>query len=89
MFTLYFAISAILTPQRKLVYAVALLLGLAVLFGAFDTFRHTLRPEAGTPDHGNPYLTYHPYRPVFTIVLPASWLLLLISPVMRKWIKTS
>ena len=88
-FTLFFAIAAILTPQRKQVYAVAALLGLFVLLGAFDTFRYTLGPAAGRPDSGNPYLTYHPYRPIFTIVLPAFWLLLLISPIMRKWIKNS
>jgi hypothetical protein len=89
MFTLFFAISAIITPQRKLIYRVVALLGLAVLFGAFDTFWHTLGPEAGGPDFGNPYLIYHPYRPIFTIVLPAFWLLLLIFPIMRKWINNS
>jgi hypothetical protein len=89
MFTLFFAISPIITPQRKLIYGVVALLGLAVLFGAFDTFRHTLGPEAGGPDFGNPYLIYHPYRPIFTIVLPAFWLLLLLFPIMRKWIKNS
>ena len=89
MFTLFFAISAIHTPPRKQVYGVVALLGLAVLFGALDTFRHTLGPEAGRPDFGNPYLIYHPYRPIITILLPASWLLLLITPSMRKWIKNS
>jgi hypothetical protein len=87
MFTLFFAISAIITPQRKMIYGVVLLLGLAVLFGAFDTFWHTLGPEAGRPDFNNPYLIYHPYRPIITIVLPAFWLLLLICPITRKWIK--
>ena len=87
MFTLFFGISAILTPQRKQIYGVVALLGLAVLFGALDAFRHTLGPEAGTPDFGNLYLIYHPYRPVITILLPASWLLLLITPSMRKWTK--
>lgn len=88
LFTLFFAISAILTPQRKQIYGVAALLGLAVLFGAVDSIRHTSGPEAGTPDFGNPYLTYHPYRPIFTVVIPAVWLLLLISPTMRKWVKS-
>jgi hypothetical protein len=87
MFTLFFAISAILTPQRNQIYGVVALLGLGVLIGAFDTFWYTLGPGAGAPDFGNPYLTYHPYRPVITVLLPASWLLLLISPSMRKWIK--
>lgn len=89
LFTLFFAIAAILTPQRKQVYAVAALLGLFVLLGAIDTYRYTLGPEAGTTDFGNPYLIYHPLRPVFTIALPAFWLVLLISPIMRKWIRNS
>ena len=90
LFTLFFAVAAILTPQRKqMIHAVAALLGLAVLFGALDTFNHTIGPEARTPDFGNPYLIYHPYRPVFTVALPLSWLLLLNSPFMSKWIKTS
>ena len=87
MFTLFFAISAVLTPQRNQVYAVVALLGLAVTFSAFDTFLHTLGSLTGRPDSGNPYLTYSPWRPVFTMLLPATWLLLLVSPVMRQWIK--
>jgi hypothetical protein len=78
-----------LTPQRKQIYGVVALLGLAVLFGAIDAFSHTLGPQAGAPDFGNPYLIYHHYRPVITIVLPATWLLLLVSPITSKWIKGS
>ena len=87
MFTLFFAISAIFTSKRTQVYAVAALLGLAVMFGAFDTFSHTIGPAAGRPDFGNPYLTYSPWRPLVTMMLPASWGFLLLSPVMRRWIK--
>ena len=89
MFTLFFAISAIFTPKRIQVYAVAALLGLAVIFGAFDTFSHTIGPVAGRPDFGNPYLMYSPWRPLFTIMLPAAWALLLLSPMMRRWVKNS
>jgi hypothetical protein len=89
LFTLFFALGAILTPQRKLIYAVAALLGLIVLLGTFDTIQHIWGTEAERPDFGNPYLFYHPYRPIFTVALPASWLLLFMSPIMRKWIKNS
>ena len=85
-FTLYFALASILAPPRKLIYGVAPMLGLAVLFGAFDTYQHTWGTEAGSPDFDNPYLTYHPCRPIFTIALPAFWQLLLMSPAMRKWV---
>jgi hypothetical protein len=88
-FTLFFAIAAILTPQRKTIYAVVAFLGLFMLFGALDTYQNTLGPDAGREDFGNPYLIYQTYRPVFTIGLPAFWLLLLVSPTMRKWINNS
>ena len=88
LFTLYFALAAILTPQRKAVYGVVAILSVAVLFGAFETFQHIWGAGAGRPDFGNPYLTYHPSRPVFTIVFPVAWLSLLISPVMRKWVNS-
>lgn len=89
LFTLYPAMAAILTPRRILIHNVAALLGVAVVIGAFDTFQHTWGTEAGAPDFGNPYLTYHPYRPVFTIALPAFWLSLLASPTVRKWVKSA
>jgi hypothetical protein len=81
--TVYFALAAIFTSQRKLVYVVEVFLGLVVLFGVFDTFQHTWGTEAGKPDLGNPYLTYHPYHPLFTVAVPATWLLLLLSPSVR------
>jgi hypothetical protein len=89
MFTLFFAMSAILTPQRKSIYGVVAFLGLFVLFGTLDTYQNTFGPDAGREDFGNPYLIYQTYRPVFTIALPAFWIVLLTSPTMRKWIKNS
>jgi hypothetical protein len=87
MFTIYFAFSAMRTGKRKQVYNVARLLALAMLFGFLDTYRHTAGPGAAQPDFGNPYLTYNNLRPLFTITLPAIWLFLLISPMMKRWVR--
>ena len=87
MFTLYFAIAAMVTPQRKPVYAVAALLGLAVFFGGLEVYQHYWGSQAGRSDFGNPYLIYHPARPAITVGLPAFWLALLTSPPVRRWIK--
>ena len=84
LFTLFFAASAIMTRDRKPIYGVAMLLGLFAIFGVIGIYWHTWGPDAGRPDFGNPYLVYHPWRPVFTVALPVAWLLLLISSTMRK-----
>ena len=88
LFAVFMAFSAIFTQQRKSIYGVVASLGFAMVFGAIDTSRHTLGPLAEAPNFDNPYLIYNPLRPVFTILLPALWLLLLITPRMRKWIKS-
>ena len=84
LFTLFFATSAIQTRDRKPIYGVAMLLGLFAIFGVIGIYWHTWGPDAGRSDFGNPYLVYHPWRPVFTVALPVAWLLLLISSTMRK-----
>jgi hypothetical protein len=89
LFGLFPAFAAIYTPQRKQIYSIAALLALSVLFGFADTFWHSWGSAAGKNNFGNPYLTYHPMRPFFTIALPALWLSLILSPYMRKWIKES
>ncbi len=87
MFTFFFVFAAIATPQHKLLYAVVMLVGLGVLFGVVDLGRHlAMSAETLIAIKGNPYLAYAPLRPVVTIVVPLAWALLLVSPVMRKWI---
>lgn len=86
-FTLYFALQAILIPYRKLTYAVIALLGWIMFLGIFDTYQHTLGPNAGREDFRNPYLTYQSFRPVFTVALPALWITMFISPPMRRWMR--
>ena len=87
MYTLYFAVVAMFTPRRKLIYAVAALLGLAIAFGGLDAYQHLWGSKAGRIDSGNPYLIYHPARPAITVALPTFLLALLISPSMKRWIK--
>ncbi len=82
MSTLVIATKASLTRRRR-VYSVVSLLVLGVVIEIIDTVRQSLVPF---PDSGNPYLAYSPYRPFVTIVLPVMWMMLLMSPFMRKWI---
>jgi hypothetical protein len=55
---------------------------LSAIFGIHDTINHVLKPSV---DFNNPYLTYSEIRPLFTVILPIAWSLLLISSPMRKW----
>jgi hypothetical protein len=89
MSTLYFAIVAVITPNRKPVYLVAALLGVVIVFGGLEAYQHLWGSKVGRIDNGNPYLIYHPARPAITVALPAFWLALLISPSMKRWIKNS
>jgi hypothetical protein len=86
-FTLYFAISAILTRQRKAVYAVVILVGLLVVTGVIELTSHLAGSDEVRQGFNNPYLTYSAYRPIVTVTLPTAWLLLLVSPSMRRWIR--
>lgn len=87
VFSIFFAVSAtIVRPQQmKLIYILIVFLALAVLFGAIDTISHIATPS---DNFNNPYLAYHQFRPLFTVLLPMIWLLLLISPPVRKWANT-
>jgi hypothetical protein len=89
LFGLFPAFAVIYTQQKKQIYSIAVMLGLAVLFGVLDSGWNIWRILEGKSNFGNPYLTYHPMRPFFTIALPALWLSLMLSPYMRKWIKES
>lgn len=89
MFTIFFAVAAAQDGQRKSVYAIVLLLAVGIVFGAIDTFWHTLGSRAARPHFDNPHLTYNPFRPLVTMALPTFWSLLLVSPHMKKWIYNS
>lgn len=89
-FTIGFAVSAAtltLPYRRKSIYAIQSLLALLTVFGCLEITRHVMWPNASRWG-GNPYLSFHDFRPLFTIVLPAAWALLFFSPGLRKWIST-
>ena len=44
-FTIFFAVSAALVPQRRMIYAVIALLGLFTLFGCIEIFGHLMSPN--------------------------------------------
>ena len=86
IFTLFFAILARFAPDRKKwIRAILLMHVLLTAQGVVDGFRHEWGSQE---DFGNPYLMYHPLRPLVTIGLPIVWGLLLISPPMRRWAKS-
>lgn len=84
-FTLFFALLAMSKPHRKSVGGITGLLAVFVALGCFDTYQHLWGYWAERDDFGNPYLMYHPARPVITVLLPGVWLVLLNSPSMRRW----
>jgi hypothetical protein len=87
LFTLYFAAATAGTSQRKLVYIVIGFLGFFALGGVFELAGHVVAPDPVRMKPGNSALYFHELRPVVTIVLPLAWIMLLLSPGMRKWIK--
>ena len=82
-FSIYFAINAALVrPPKVMIYILLIFSVLSAIFGIQDTINHVLTPSV---DFNNPYLTYSEIRPLFTVILPIAWSLLLISSPMRKW----
>ncbi|MEX2112542.1 MAG: hypothetical protein WD845_05115 [Pirellulales bacterium] len=90
MFTIFFSVTAAIggqRGQRRVIYGIVLLLGLGIGIGLFDMALAWKNPSMLQASQTNPYLVYAAQRPIFTVVAPLAWLLLLLSPVMRKWIK--
>ena len=88
-FTLYPAIATACTKQRKMIFGILPLLALFAIFGVIDLGSHLAAPDNARQGFNNPFLTYSAYRPIFIITLPAAWLLLLVSPGMRRWLISS
>jgi hypothetical protein len=79
LFTIYFAMTALLGRRRQKLFSIVLLLGMAMVFGFLDNSR-----PIGGP--GAPPVAASPFRPLFTITLPAIWILILWrTPGMRRW----
>ncbi len=82
--TFYFVFAAIVHGPRKAVYAAPGMIGLFLGFGVIELIQHLWVEYR---DFGNPYLEFNPLRPVFTIAFPAGWILLLLSPSVRRWVR--
>lgn len=72
-FTMAFAAALMFQAQRRGVVrlSITLMLLLQIASGIY------MWREFGRPDFGNPYLMVSPWRPVWTIVVPGVWILLL------------
>lgn len=74
MWTLFFAVFALVHTNRIAFAPVLGMLGIVTAINAFQTSIDAFRAWSGQPDFGNPYLTYHPLRPVIIVVIPGAWL---------------
>ena len=67
MFTLYFTIGPVFSSSpllRRTIFLNVFMLGVFVVIGSREMIQHLSAPKR---DFGNPYLTYHVWRPAFTI----------------------
>jgi hypothetical protein len=64
-------------------YRIIFLLGIYLILGIFDWFDSA--PEYYT--HTNPYLRYDPLRPIFAIVLPSFWMILIGLPLAKEFLR--
>jgi len=71
--TIFFAVLALAKTVRPAITSVVWMLGGLAVIGAFTTAHHAIDAWSGKPDYGNPYLMYHPIRPLFTVLIPGTW----------------
>ena len=74
LFTMFFAFGALVDTNRCVFSHLLSMLGTAITLNAFDTASHALKAWSGHPDYGNPYLMYHPLRPLIILGIPSMWL---------------
>ena len=73
MWTLGFASFALVKTDRKHLRLIVLMLAVATLLQLRSTMNHAIQAWSGSPDFGNPYLMYHPIRPLITVVPATMW----------------
>jgi hypothetical protein len=73
LWTVFFALHALYQPNRTTFLLVVRVLGMITAIEACHTTYHAMMAWTGQPDFGNPYLIYHPARPLMTVVIPAAW----------------
>ena len=64
-------------------YRIIFLLGIYLILGIFDWFDSA--PEYYT--HTNPYLRYDPLRPIFAIVFPFFWMVIIGLPIAKEFFR--
>jgi hypothetical protein len=85
IFTLYFAYALVFgrnLPRRTTItfrFAIVAIL-LIGIFGGYQAVK-----RGGHADFHNPYLTVNQWQPLWTMVIPAIWILVLLSPRMRAY----
>jgi hypothetical protein len=74
-----------LVSSLNIRYRIVFLLGIYLILGIFDWF--TSGPEYYT--HSNPYLRYDPLRPIFTILVPFSWMMIIGWPLAKDFYRNN
>jgi len=83
-FTLFFAVFAIFYTFPPAINATLSGVKGIILIGVLDSLFHGLSYMGGSGNFGNPYLTFSPWRPFITILLPIAWWFLLSTEVSRS-----
>ena len=80
-FTIFFAIALIYQQQKRkrVRFGITLQLLFSITLGVCQFFQKT------GETFGNPYLTISPWRPVWTVLIPSIWIVLLHSPRMNRF----
>ena len=80
-FTIVFAFALIYQRKKRNIvrFSITVQLLLSLAYGVFQFFQRTRQT------FGNPYLTISPWRPVWTILIPCLWIILLHAPSMNHF----
>jgi hypothetical protein len=80
-FTIFFAFALIYQRKKRNImrFSITLQLLLSIAYGVFQFFQRTGQT------FGNPYLTINQWRPVWTILIPSLWIILLHGPSMNHF----
>jgi hypothetical protein len=81
--TTFFAIALCITRNIKIRNVLLILLGINITFGLIEF----LIPWGD--DFGNPYLIRSYWRPVWTMMIPAIWIIVLLSPRIKRYCQSN
>lgn len=80
-FSIVFAVALIFQHRRRrqMTLSITILLVVQIAYGIFQLC------QADRPNFGNPYLTVSPWRPVWTILIPTTWIVVLHTPSLNRF----